>query len=84
MARASRRSGKLLTPMELEIMKVLWDGGAATVAEAQGRLGSELAHTTVQTMLNVLLRKRKVTRTLEAGRSVTRPQSAARAPSAQR
>ena len=65
MARTPRRSGEVLTPLELEIMKVLWDAGAATVAEAQARLGSELAYTTVQTMLNVLLRKRKVKRTLD-------------------
>ena len=58
----SRASG-VLTPLELQIMQVLWDGGPGTVAAVQERLGSDLAYTTVQTMLNVLLRKKKVRRT---------------------
>jgi len=49
-------------------MQVLWDGGPGTVAAVQERLGSDLAYTTVQTMLNVLLRKKKVRRT-QAGRA---------------
>ena len=63
MTRAPRRSEEVLTPLELEIMQVLWDGGPATVGEVQARLGSGLAYTTVQTMLSVLLRKRRVKRT---------------------
>jgi BlaI family transcriptional regulator, penicillinase repressor len=54
-----------LTPLELEIMQVLWEVGPSTVSEVQPRLQAELAYTTVQTMLNVLLRKRKVTRAQE-------------------
>ncbi len=54
-----------LTPLELEIMQVLWshgsDGGC-TVSEVQPKLRAGLAYTTVQTMLNVLLRKGKVMR----------------------
>ncbi|HWE46124.1 MAG TPA: BlaI/MecI/CopY family transcriptional regulator [Caulobacteraceae bacterium] len=57
------RASGVLTPLELEIMQVLWDGGASTVADVQGRLKGELAYTTVQTMLTVLLRKKKVRRT---------------------
>jgi len=57
--------GIALTPLELEIMQVLWDGGPSTVAEVQPKLKGELAYTTVQTMLNVLLRKNKVTRVQE-------------------
>ena len=53
----------MLTPLELQIMQVLWDGGPGNVAAVQARLGSDLAYTTVQTMLNVLLRKKKVRRT---------------------
>ena len=56
------RASGVLTPLELEIMQVLWDGGAFTVADVQVRLKGELAYTTVQTMLNVLLRKKKVRR----------------------
>jgi predicted transcriptional regulator len=57
--------GRGLTPLELEIMQVLWRDGPSTVAEVQPRLKGELAYTTVQTMLNVLLRKNKVTRVQE-------------------
>ena len=53
---------EVLTPLELQIMQALWDGGPATVAEAQARLGGKLAYTTVQTMLGVLLKKKKVRR----------------------
>ena len=56
-----------LTPVELEIMKVLWDIGPATVQLVQEKLPGDpkLAYTTVQTMLNVLHRKGKVERTLK-------------------
>lgn len=47
-------------------MKVLWETGAANVQTVQARLaGRDLAYTTVQTMLNVLHRKRKVSRRLK-------------------
>ena len=54
-----------LTPLELEIMQVLWDVGPCTVSEVQPKLKADLAYTTVQTMLNVLLRKNKVKRVQE-------------------
>jgi predicted transcriptional regulator len=58
-------TGQTLTPLELEIMQVLWGVGPSTVSEVQPRLKAELAYTTVQTMLNVLLRKGKVARVQE-------------------
>jgi predicted transcriptional regulator len=67
-AQPRERAPGVLTPLELEIMQVLWDAGASTVADVQSRLEGELAYTTVQTMLNVLLRKKKVRRT-PAGRA---------------
>ena len=67
---ARGRASGVLTPLELQIMQVLWTGGPATVAAVQERLGSDLAYTTVQTMLNVLLRKKKVRRA-PAGRAFT-------------
>ena len=71
MAIAARgRASGVLTPLELQIMQVLWTGGPATVAAVQEQLGSDLAYTTVQTMLNVLLRKKKVRRA-PAGRAFT-------------
>jgi predicted transcriptional regulator len=54
-----------LTPLELEIMQVLWQDGPSTVNDVRPRLTSQLAYTTVQTMLNVLLRKGKVKRVQE-------------------
>jgi predicted transcriptional regulator len=61
----SRNPSRQLTPLETQIMNVLWDSGPATVQEVQSRLASptRLAYTTVQTMLNVLWRKGRVKRT---------------------
>jgi len=53
---------KPLTPMELAIMNILWDRGPSTVSEVQPELAGDPAYTTVMTMLNVLLRKKKVKR----------------------
>ena len=54
-----------LTPLELQIMKVLWEIGPGTVQAVQEKLpGERLAYTTVQTMLNILQRKGKVKRKL--------------------
>ena len=59
-----------LTPLELAIMKVLWEGGPATVQVVRERLAGErdLAYNSVQTMLNVLHKKGKVRR-LRQGRA---------------
>ena len=65
-----RPSSPQLTPVELEIMQVLWVRGAATVQGVREGLPgpSKPAYTSVQTMLNVLHRKGKVRRVLK-GRS---------------
>lgn len=68
-----RRKSERLTPLELEIMNVLWETGPANVQTVQKELGRELAYTTVQTMLNVLLRKGKVTRRLKDKAFLYRP-----------
>jgi BlaI family transcriptional regulator, penicillinase repressor len=60
-----KKTEQALTPLELEIMQVLWEAGPSTVSEVQPRLKAQLAYTTVQTMLNVLLRKDKVKRVQE-------------------
>jgi BlaI family penicillinase repressor len=62
---STARKSEALTPLELEIMQVLWQEGGSTVAEVQPKLRAKLAYTTVQTMLNVLLRKKKVVRVQE-------------------
>src|ERR1700704_6069627 len=61
----ARRKTEHLTPLELEIMHVLWETGPANVQTMQQKLKRELAYTTVQTMLNILHRKGKAKRTLK-------------------
>ena len=56
------------TERELEVMDVLWERGASTVAEVQESLPDELAYTTVLTMLRTLEEKGYVTHE-EAGRA---------------
>ena len=47
-----KERGIRLGDLQLRIMRVLWDSGAATVSEVQRRLGRpRLAYTTVATML---------------------------------
>jgi len=54
-----RRPSPTLTPQELEIMKVVWDKGPATVRDVYEALRARrrIAYTTVMTMMNVLERK---------------------------
>jgi predicted transcriptional regulator len=54
-----RRPSPTLTPQELEIMKVVWQRGTATVRDVYETLRAHrrIAYTTVMTMLNVLERK---------------------------
>jgi BlaI family transcriptional regulator, penicillinase repressor len=60
-----RNATERLTPLEFEIMSVLWETGPANVQAVQQRLPRTLAYTTVQTMLNILHRKKKVKRLLK-------------------
>jgi predicted transcriptional regulator len=63
-----------LTPLELQIMNVLWETGPANVQSVQANLkGRDLAYTTVQTMLNILHRKGKVKRLLKNRTYIYRP-----------
>ena len=61
-----------LTKLELKVMEALWTLGPCAVREVQEFFPEEgrPAYTTVQTMLTVLLRKKKVRRT-QAGRGFT-------------
>jgi BlaI family transcriptional regulator, penicillinase repressor len=67
MPMSRKRTRQEFTPLELEIMHVLWATGPANVAAVQEVLPGEppLAYTTVQTMLNILHRKGKVKRVLK-------------------
>lgn len=73
---AGRKKGShSLTPLELKIMQVLWREGAGDVLHVQKNLlpETDLAYTTVQTMLNVLQRKGKVRRNLKGRAYEYRP-----------
>lgn len=60
-----RKGKSQLTPLELQIMKALWESGPSTVQAVQEKLpGERLAYTTVQTILNILQRKGRVRRRL--------------------
>lgn len=68
------RSRPPLTPLELQIMKVLWEIGPSSVQAVQEKLpGERLAYTTVQTMLNILQKKGKVVRKLQGKAYQYRP-----------
>ena len=49
------------TELELEILKILWDESPLPVREVRGRLvvqaGRDLSHSSVITMLNIMVRK---------------------------
>ena len=56
----SRRGSEHPTELELEILKVLWDEAPLPVRDVRERLeraGRPLAHSSVITMLNIMVRK---------------------------
>ena len=69
----ARPKTEQLTPLELEIMNILWETGAANVQTVRAQLERDLAYTTVQTMLNILHRKGRVKRALKDRAYVYRP-----------
>ena len=58
----------VLTDREAEIMEVLWEHGASTVAEVRAQLSDKPAYTTVLTILRILESKRFITHA-EEGRA---------------
>ncbi|MDP1561292.1 MAG: BlaI/MecI/CopY family transcriptional regulator [Pirellulaceae bacterium] len=51
------------TDLELEILKILWEAAPQTVSEireALARVGRDLAHTTVITMLGTMVSKKQI------------------------
>ena len=70
-----KKGTNALTPLELQIMQVLWSDGPSNVQHVQKSLlpNTELAYNTVQTMLNVLHRKGRVERSLEGRAFVYSP-----------
>ena len=67
-----KKGSSSLTPLELQIMQVLWREGPSNVQHVQKNLppDTDLAYNTVQTMLNILHRKGRVRRSLK-GRAYT-------------
>lgn len=63
-----RKGSSSLTQMELQFMDVLWNHKECSVQQVQEALAegnTELAYTTVQTVLNTLEKKHKVSRRLD-------------------
>ena len=60
----ARPASKYPTELELEILKVLWQFGSASVRQVRDALVPfrELAYTSVMTMLTIMVRKGYVTR----------------------
>jgi BlaI family penicillinase repressor len=65
----------VLTDQELEIMKVVWQLGAATVREVYEELlkHRKIAYTTVMTMMGILEQKGRLTRTANDRAYVYKP-----------
>jgi predicted transcriptional regulator len=70
----ARRKSETLTEVELELMDVLWDKGAATVTEIVEALPEErLAYSSVLTMMRILEQKGYVTHEKEGRAFIYRP-----------
>ena len=50
------------TPGELEILRVLWNHGSATVRQVMERLPDKRAYTSVMSLMTVMAEKKLVTR----------------------
>ena len=75
----ARRASEHPTELELQILKVLWREGPLAVREvrehlASGPAGRELAHSSVITILNIMVRKKYLRRRKQGRAYVFRPQ----------
>ena len=66
---AVRNIGKALSiehipAFELAILQVLWERGESSVKQVSEHLSVDRAYTTVQTILNIMTRKKRIVRTL--------------------
>jgi predicted transcriptional regulator len=71
-----RRASGHPTELELEILKVLWQQAPRPVREIRQALaeqGRDLAHTTVITTLNVMVRKKYLQRTMQGNACLFEP-----------
>ena len=74
----ARPSSEYPTELELQILKILWREGPLPVREvrrhlATGPAGRELAHTSVITILNIMVTKKYVRRTKQGKAYIFRP-----------
>ena len=71
----ARSASRHPTELELEILKVLWQGGPASVRQVREALADSrpLAHTSVMTIMNIMAKKGYVRRSKEGGCYVYRP-----------
>ena len=62
-----RPKATILTEQELEIMKIVWELGTATVRDVYEALRKrrKIAYTTVMTMMSILQQKKRLKRKLE-------------------
>jgi predicted transcriptional regulator len=65
MAKQQKQEKPTLTKLELQIMQVIWKQKVSTVTSVQEGLEQQLAYTTVQTMLNILVRKGTLQREMQ-------------------
>jgi predicted transcriptional regulator len=66
------RKGQFVTDRELEILKILWVHGRASVRTVQddlNRSGAQVAYSTVQTLLNIMEEKKGLVRHVVEGRT---------------
>ena len=58
----SRKKKLQVSPTELDVLQVLWEGGPMTLRDVHERLADRHAYVTVHTMLNRLVEKGEVAR----------------------
>lgn len=58
MPRSGKKTPPRLSSGEIELLRVLWETGPATIAEVHAAMPSNVGYTTVQTRLNRLTAKR--------------------------
>jgi predicted transcriptional regulator len=68
-----RQASKTFTDKELEIMRVIWKLGEATVKDLQARLPGDRHYNSVLTIIRVLERKRHLTHRVEGRAHIYRP-----------
>jgi predicted transcriptional regulator len=70
--RMARPASRHPTELELDILKIVWDGGPQSTREIREALavadrGRDLAHTSVITILNIMVKKGYLRRTKDGG-----------------